>query len=66
MVMSGAFNLPRANRGFFITMMVAVFFIIVFTALLYKKFRWERNNDAFKELEAIEKRELTSIENNPS
>jgi hypothetical protein len=59
LVLSGAFKLPKANHGFFITMMVAVFFIIIFISLFNKKFRYERNNDAYKELKA---REAKSVE----
>jgi hypothetical protein len=32
--------------------MIAVFIIIIFIAIFNKRFRWERNNDAYKELKA--------------
>jgi prepilin signal peptidase PulO-like enzyme (type II secretory pathway) len=52
LVVSGVFKLPKAKAGFFITMMIAVFIIIIFIAIFNKRFRWERNNDAYKELKA--------------
>jgi hypothetical protein len=57
LVFSGIFKLPRANFGFFVTMLVATFFIIVFISLFNKKFKYERNNDAYKELAAKLKKE---------
>lgn len=61
LVLSGAFKLPKANHGFFITMMVAVFFIIIFISIFNKKFRYERNCDAYKELEARQKKEVEKL-----
>jgi uncharacterized protein YacL len=57
LVVSGVFKLPKAKAGFFITMMVAVFFIVIFIAIFNKRFRWERNNDAYKELKAAQEKE---------
>ena len=61
LVLSGAFKLPKANHGFFITMMVAVFFIIIFISVFNKKFRFERNCDAYKELEARQLKQAASL-----
>ena len=58
------YKISETSPGMFLTAIIAVVGIILFTSYFNMQFRWETNEQAYKELKIKEERETASAHNN--